>query len=253
MEWSIQEVARITGTTSRTLRHYGAVGLLPPARVGSNGYRYYDQESLVQLQRILLLRELGLGLPTIADVLAQQTDTESALRAHVGWLRQEQARIDKLIGSIERTLAAIRHGGELAMDEMFDGFDHTQYREEVEQRWGADAYARSTQWWEAKSGAEKAEWQRAVRELNQAWIDLARSDADPHGDAAQALAERHVAWLASVPGTPAASTDPAARRNYVVGLAGMYVADPRFAANYGGDEGATFVRQALEHYAEARL
>ena len=50
-----------------------------------------------------------------------------------------------------------------------------------------------------------------------------------------------------------ASTDPAARRNYVVGLAGLYVADPRFAANYGGDEGATFVRQALEHYAEARL
>ena len=37
------------------------------------------------------------------------------------------------------------------------------------------------------------------------------------------------------------------------GPAGMYVADPRFAANYGGDEGATFVRQALEHYAEARL
>lgn len=58
MEWSIQEIARTAGTTSRTLRHYGQLGLLPPSRVGRNGYRYYDQHSLVRLQRILLLREL---------------------------------------------------------------------------------------------------------------------------------------------------------------------------------------------------
>ena len=58
--------ARSAGTTSRTLRHYGAVGLLEPSRIGGNGYRYYDEEALVRLQRIL---ELGLGLPAIAEVL----------------------------------------------------------------------------------------------------------------------------------------------------------------------------------------
>ncbi|MGH9217613.1 MAG: MerR family transcriptional regulator, partial [Acidimicrobiales bacterium] len=67
VEWSIQDLARAAGTTSRTLRHYGEVGLLEPSRVGSNGYRYYDQDSLVRLQRILLLRDLGLGLPAIAE------------------------------------------------------------------------------------------------------------------------------------------------------------------------------------------
>lgn len=60
------EVARAAGTTSRTLRHYDGIGLLEPSRVGDNGYRYYDRESLVRLQRIFLLRELGLSLPTIA-------------------------------------------------------------------------------------------------------------------------------------------------------------------------------------------
>ncbi|MGI5055026.1 MerR family transcriptional regulator, partial [Streptomyces sp. JAC18] len=54
MEWSIQEIARRAGTTGRTLRHYGDVGLLEPSRKGANGYRYYDQEALVRLQRILL-------------------------------------------------------------------------------------------------------------------------------------------------------------------------------------------------------
>ena len=41
MEASIQEVARAAGTTSRTLRHYDAIGLLPPTRVADNGYRWY--------------------------------------------------------------------------------------------------------------------------------------------------------------------------------------------------------------------
>ncbi|MET0954451.1 MAG: MerR family transcriptional regulator, partial [Cryobacterium sp.] len=63
MDHSIQDIARLAGTTSRTLRHYGAEGLLPPSRIGQNGYRYYDERALVRLQRILLLRELGLGLP----------------------------------------------------------------------------------------------------------------------------------------------------------------------------------------------
>jgi len=251
MEWSIQDVARAAGTTSRTLRHYDDIGLLAPARIGSNGYRYYDGESMVRLQRILLLRELGLSLPVIAEVLSRQTDTESALRAHVGWLRDEQSRIDRQIGSIQRTLTAMKHEGALTMETMFDGFDHTEHREEVERRWGADAYARSAQWWESKTPEEQGRWQEAVRAMNRDWIELAASGADPHGDAAQALAERHVAWLASVPGTPA--TDPRTAKDYVTGLAAMYVADARFAANYGGETGASFVRDALERYADTRL
>jgi hypothetical protein len=39
----------------------------------------------------------------------------------------------------------------------------------------------------------------------------------------------------------------------VLGLAEMYVADPRFAQNYGGPEGAAFVRDALRAYAERML
>ena len=81
-DWSIQEIARLTGTTSRTLRHYGDIGLLPPTRVASNGYRRYDQPALVRLQRILLLRNLGLGLTAIARVLDEEPDAVGALTRH---------------------------------------------------------------------------------------------------------------------------------------------------------------------------
>ena len=59
-ELSIREVARVTGTTSRTLRHYESIGVLPSSRVGPGGLRYYDDEALVRLQRILVLRGLCL-------------------------------------------------------------------------------------------------------------------------------------------------------------------------------------------------
>ena len=71
-EWSIQQIAKLAGTTSRTLRHYDDIGLLPPSSVGHNGYRHYDRDALVRLQRILLLRDLGLGLPQIGEVLARE-------------------------------------------------------------------------------------------------------------------------------------------------------------------------------------
>ncbi|HKU31582.1 MAG TPA: MerR family transcriptional regulator, partial [Arthrobacter sp.] len=67
--WTISEVAKASKVSSRTLRHYDHMGLLEPAHTGPNGYRFYGQRELLRLQRILLLRELGLGLETIGEVL----------------------------------------------------------------------------------------------------------------------------------------------------------------------------------------
>lgn len=266
MDWSIQEIARLTGTTSRTLRHYDDVGILPPTRTAANGYRHYDEHALIRLQRILLLRELGLSLPLIGEILDRQHNQADALRAHVALLRQEQDRLTRQITAVEHTLAALTEGEQLMADTMFDGFDHTQYREEVERRWGADAYAQADQWWNAKSTAEKRDMQNIVSELQQDWAALAASGAEPGSQAAQALAARHVVWLRSVPGIP----DDFA--GYVRGLATLYVDDPRFAAHYAvtaakeGDtarssastdgidtSGAEFVRDSLLIFADTAL
>lgn len=136
---SKQQIAKLAGTISRTLRHYDELGLVPPSRIGRNGYRYYDEHALVRLQRVLLLRELGLGLPQTADVLAHQYDEASALTAHLSLLRREQDRLARQIVAVERTINALTESGQLMAETMFDGFDHTQYKDEVEQRWGKDA------------------------------------------------------------------------------------------------------------------
>lgn len=251
MEWSIQQIARVAGTTSRALRHYGKEGLLPATRIGSNGYRYYDESALVLLQRILLLRELGLSLPRIREVLENESDEKRALKAHLGWLEQERDRIGRQIAAVETTIRAREKGEELMADDMFDGFDHTQYRDEVESRWGADAYAAGDRWWREMAADDKAAWQERTAQLGRDWTSAAEAGIDPSAAEAQALARRHVEWLTGVPGTPAAHGGDV--KGYVIGLGDMYVADDRFAENYGGTAGATFVRDALRIYAEANL
>ncbi|WP_060914869.1 MerR family transcriptional regulator [Microbacterium oleivorans] len=245
-EWTIQQVARLAGTTSRTLRHYGDAGLLTPSRVGANGYRFYDTASLRRLQRILLLRDLGLGLPRIAEVLARDVPESDALSAHLGWLESERARIERQIAAVASTIDARKEGEEPMAETMFDGFDHTVHREEVIQRWGADTYARSDAWWRNLSPEEKAQQRDASARLAADWADAAGRGIRPDSAEARELAARHVAWLRSIPGTPA--SDGGDLRGYVLGLADMYVADDRFGADYGGGHGAKFVREVLRHH-----
>lgn len=247
-EWSIRELARAAGVTSRTLRHYGDVGVLEPSRTGSNGMRFYDTDALVTLQRILLLRDLGLELAAIREVLAGRQDPRQALRVHLDLLEHERGQLERRIDAVRITLAKTERGEELVAHEVFDGFDHTQHRAEVIERWGEAAYESSDRWWRGLGDRERGGFTAQVQDLNRAWTAAAAAGLAPAGAEAQELARRHVEWLSSIPGTPGHGTQDGPPKEYVLGLADMYVEDERFAANYGGRAGAEFVRDALYHH-----
>jgi MerR family transcriptional regulator, thiopeptide resistance regulator len=249
MEWSIVDIARIAGTTSRTLRHYGDVGLLAPSRIGANGYRYYNEDALVRLQRILLLRELGLGIPAIVEVIEGERDGVDALTIHLGLLEQQKRRLDRQIASVEQTVMRMKGRQQLMPEEMFDGFDHTAYKEEVETTWGADAYQRGDRWWRSKSAREQSEY-RAQHKAIAADYQAARDRQEPaDGAVVQAIVARHVDWLNLTAEITGGEISAQRLRYY----GDMYVGDPRFAANYGGLDGAEFVREAFGYYAEHAL
>lgn len=204
------------------------------------------------MQRILLLRELGLALPVIVDVLAGHAHHAEALLTHLHWLQREKERLDRQIGAVETTIKKLESKEPLMAEEMFDGFDHTQHKAEVEERWGKDAYAVTDTFFRSQSTQEKGDWKRRADELAAAWIEGAASGVTPDSDAAQTTAQRHFDWLRGIPGTPGGGAG-GPTKEYFTGLAQMYVADPRFAANYGGQEGAEFVRDAMTVYAERNL
>ncbi|MEV7959166.1 MerR family transcriptional regulator [Streptomyces sp. NPDC058316] len=96
--WSIGEVARKTGLTVKLIRHWSDIGVVNPARRTSAGYRVYGTEALVRLQLARTLRNLGLRLATIRDVLEREHTLAEvaathvdALEAQIPTLRSQQA------------------------------------------------------------------------------------------------------------------------------------------------------------------
>ncbi len=67
--FSIQEFAKFAGGTVRALHHYDRLKLLSPAHRSERGYRLYCHEDLGRMERILVLRYLGLSLREIAAPL----------------------------------------------------------------------------------------------------------------------------------------------------------------------------------------
>ena len=65
MEYSINGLSELAGISTRTLRYYDEIGLLPPFKIRENGYRVYGQKEVDLLQQILFFRELGVSLDEI--------------------------------------------------------------------------------------------------------------------------------------------------------------------------------------------
>lgn len=248
MSWSIASVARMSKVTSRTLRHYDAIGLLRPAWVTSSGRRYYEREQLLRLQQILLLRELGLGLTAIAEVLAHQSGagTLAALRRHRAWLVEERERLGRLLRTVEATIDSIENGGEMAADKIFEGFEHNPYEAEARQRWGDAAvdaaYQRMRGWTPGDAEKARTGYQR-VHDGLAPLLDAGVPVADAR---VQDLVHLHYE-VTSLFWTPTAE----AYRN----LGQMYVDDERFRQNIGrgNDALVAYLRDAMAAYADARL
>ncbi|WP_399083818.1 MerR family transcriptional regulator [Streptomyces sp. BBFR2] len=253
MTWSIAEVARMSGVTARTLRHYDAIGLLPPAGIGGNGHRRYGEPELLRLQQILLMRELGLSLREIHEVLERRADRIAVLREHHTRLLAERDRLTTLARTVGRTLAALEEGREHPdmnginrPENLFDGFEHDPEMEaEVRERWPA-AWEESRRATEAMTGEESERWQREVtaQMIRVAEFMVAGTPVtDPEVLAETDIHYRGVCrfW------TPNAQA--------YRGLAATYTDDPRFRANFDRiAEGlAAYQRAAMEAYADARL
>lgn len=75
---STGDLARATGHTLRTVRHYEAAGLLVPAEVSDGGHRRYTEDDLERLRLIVDLREVGLSLCEIKSMLELRSGCHTA-------------------------------------------------------------------------------------------------------------------------------------------------------------------------------
>lgn len=120
--YKVQEVATIAGVSVRTLHHYDSIGLLKPSNIGSNRYRYYNDDDLKLLQHILFFKELGFSLKKIQELVAEGFDATFALTQHAELLRQKKQRIEKLIENAELTQLEYAGVQELTNEQRFSPF-----------------------------------------------------------------------------------------------------------------------------------
>jgi len=226
---TVGAVARLAGITVRTLHHYDEIGLLRPSGRTDAGYRRYAGADLERLQRILFFRELGFGLDQIKDAMTDgAADASGHLRRQHAMLLDRIGRLQRLASAVEKALEARTMGINLTPEErleVFGDFDPDAHAAEVEERWGdTDAYRESAR---RARGYTKADWER-IKAEGQAAVDAIvaamRADRPADSEEAMAAAEAHRAqidrWFYPVP------------YEMHVGLAEMYLADPRFTGTY---------------------
>jgi DNA-binding transcriptional MerR regulator len=123
MAYTVKEVAAMSGVSVRTLHFYDESGLLKPAFCGGNGYRYYEEAQLLELQQILFYRELGFELKEIRRVLGRgDFEKIAALEAHRAALESHVSRTHALIATIDKTIDHLKGVKRMQSEEMFAGF-----------------------------------------------------------------------------------------------------------------------------------
>ena len=247
--WTIGDLARLSGVTSRTLRHYDAIGLLAPVDVGAGGRRLYGREELLRLQQILVLRELDVDLPTVARVLAADGEhgaRAELLREHHARLVAERDRFDRLAATVASTLESLEGGHDMAAKDLYAGFDNSQYDAEARERWGTEAVDRSNDAW-ARLGADgQAAHHRESEAIGEGLAACLADGLPPDDERTQGLVGRHFAQIATF-WTPNRESYP--------GLGQLYAEAPDFRVQFDAvDPGlADYMRDAMTWYAEARL
>jgi DNA-binding transcriptional MerR regulator/quercetin dioxygenase-like cupin family protein len=123
MAYTVKQVAALSGVSVRTLHFYDETGLLKPAYVGTNGYRFYEEPQLLTLQQILFYRELGLELKQIKQLLGRaEFEKVAALQSHRQVLEGKLTRTRSLLGTIDKTIAHLKGRKKMTTEEMFVGF-----------------------------------------------------------------------------------------------------------------------------------
>ena len=240
MKLQIKKFAELTGVSVRTLHYYDEIGLLKPSYVDEqNGYRFYDETSLEQMQEILFYRELDFPLKSIAEILASPNyDKQKALAEQKRLLTLKKDRLERLIAALEQA-----EKGEIIMS-AFDNREYEtarqQYEDEAKQRWGdTDAYKESR----AKTADySKDKWNDVLVGMNGVFGEFAeckKCGESAASDTAQRLVKKLQDYITA--------NFYHCTNEILAGLGQMYVCDERFKNNIDshGEGTAVFVAEAI--------
>ena len=253
MEYTINALAKMSGISSRTLRHYDDIDLLKPSRISSTRYRIYGQKEIDKLQQILFYKELGLGLSDIKEILNNSNfDPLIAMEKHLLELEKKRKQINKLIVNVNKTIKSIKGEVKMSNKEKFEGFkqnmieeNEQKYGQEIREKYGEEMIEESNKKLAGMTQEEYQEIEKLTLELNNK-LKEAVATGNPGGDLAQEVCELHKKWLTFY--WPKNTYTKEAHQ----GLAQMYCQDERFKEYYEkiAPGTAEFLYEAIKIYCQ---
>ncbi|MDD4243676.1 MAG: MerR family transcriptional regulator [Bacilli bacterium] len=254
-EYTINQLARLAGVSTRTLRYYDQINLLKPAYINQSGYRVYRTQEVDKLHTILLYKELGFELSQIKAIISDpKFDLEQALLMHLELLKQRRLQTEKLIQNVQLTLQSLK--GELNMTdkEKFQAFLKEKVAEN-EAKFGAEVRAKYGDQKVDESNAqllnmtfEEYQTSEALNKALFAKLKVALITNNPQSKEGLEIAQMHAQWLNYY--WPKDHYD----LDKHVALAQMYLADERFKAFYDpiGAGAIQYLHDAILYYAESK-
>lgn len=238
----INELAKLSNISIRTLQYYDEIGLLKPSRKNHSGYRIYDNESIKKLQQILFYKELNFSLSQIKTIINDKNfDKEKALNAQRKLLEKKRDRLENLLSLIDSVIKGENNMSfkEFNMDEINKA--KKEYTKEVEEKWGnTKAYKQSKRHTDSYS---KKQWETIKEESNnilEGFSKIINKESDCLE--AQTLVQK---WKDHI-NKYYYDCDNEMLNN----LADMYISDSRFTKNMDKfKEGTTkFINKAIKAY-----
>lgn len=233
MEYTINQLATLSGVSTRTLRYYDEINLLKPEKIADNGYRIYGQVQVDTLQQILFYRELGIKLEEIANIIyAKDFDKAKSLQKHLVSLIEKKERIELLIQNVNKSILSLKGDTIMTDEEKFEGFkedliaeNERKYGHELREKYGDDVMIMSNQKF---SDLTQEEWQiqKALSHEIASLLKAAVKNGNPNCEEAQKACDLHRQWLCMF--WPEETYSKEAHKN----LGEAYVADSRFKEYY---------------------
>ena len=202
MKYSISQLSKLAGVSSRTLRYYEEIGLLLPREKGDNGYRYYDSRQVDRLQQIMFYRSFDMELDDIKNILdADDFNPVTALESHLVKLENQKAKINRLIDSVNKTIMSLKGETTMSDKEKFAAFkqnivneNEKKYGEEIRKKYGDKTVDETNK----KILDMSQESWNSLEELNEQLnktLKAAVEEGNPASETAQKACALHKEWL----------------------------------------------------------
>lgn len=247
--YRINELAKLAGITTRTLRYYDQKGLLIPSYKDSNGYRYYNEENVNLLQQIMFYKELGYSLDQIIVIFESDSFNQlNSLYEHLSLLNSKKEHIEGVIELVAKTIEMVESGEKMSDEKKFEAFKQNQVKENIEkygkelnETYDAKFIQQSNEKYLKKSKYEMKIQSELTEKLNIAIIKAMDSN-DPCSDASMEMCELHKEWICFY--------WPSYNKEHHLSLVEMYTLDERFTKYYDKIKvgAAQFLLKAMKNW-----